>query len=212
MHIHLFKYWISRIVYDLCLHPLSKYKGPLLWSAFRFPSINSMISGDLSHRVKNTHEDHSEVVRVGLASYLLQTRQPGKISIPRDLYNYSGRSLAYLEMRIVLAKDFLEFPYGASEGIGSTNMGQAKNILDLVQTANCLKTQQRTLDISKNRYHVFFEHWEHGCWASLIPFEGAKEHENLSEAIVQKQEVASNVNILLETSNWKPWLASTNKI
>ena len=65
MPINSFKYWVVRIVYNLFLHPLAKYKGPLLWRAFRFPFIYSMISGVLPHHVKNIHENYGEVVRVG---------------------------------------------------------------------------------------------------------------------------------------------------
>lgn len=59
------QYLISRVVYNVFFHPLAKYKGPLLWNAFRFPFVQSMIAGDLPHDIKTFHERYGEIVRVG---------------------------------------------------------------------------------------------------------------------------------------------------
>lgn len=58
-------YLVIRILYNLFFHPLANYPGPILWRAFRFPFIKTMISGELPHRVKSIHEKYGEVVRVG---------------------------------------------------------------------------------------------------------------------------------------------------
>ena len=59
------KYFLSQAVYNLSLHPLAKYKGPLLWRAFRFPFVYSMINGDLPQRVRQFHDQYGGIVRVG---------------------------------------------------------------------------------------------------------------------------------------------------
>ncbi len=55
---------ISRVVYNLFFHPLAKYKGPLLWSAFQFPFVRSMLAGDLPHDVNSFHEQYGNIVRI----------------------------------------------------------------------------------------------------------------------------------------------------
>ncbi|MCJ1393165.1 hypothetical protein MMC18_006037 [Xylographa bjoerkii] len=58
-------YILVYTVYNLFFHPLARFKGPLLWRAFRLPFIATMINGRLPHRVKELHEQYGEVVRVG---------------------------------------------------------------------------------------------------------------------------------------------------
>ena len=65
MDINMLKYLSGRALYNLLFHPLAKYKGPILWRAFRFPFIKSMLSGELPHDIKKLHELYGEVVRVG---------------------------------------------------------------------------------------------------------------------------------------------------
>jgi cytochrome P450 len=50
--------------YNLLFHPLSKYPGPTLWAAFRFPSLYAMLQGDLPYRIKSFHERYGPVVRI----------------------------------------------------------------------------------------------------------------------------------------------------
>ena len=65
MDTNLLKYLSGQVFYNLFFHPLAKYRGPLLWRAFRFPFIKSMLSGQLPHNIKKLHERYGEVVRVG---------------------------------------------------------------------------------------------------------------------------------------------------
>ena len=58
------KYVVARAVYNVHFHPLAKYDGPRLWTAFRFPFIRALVSGTLPHRVKSFHEKYGRVVRV----------------------------------------------------------------------------------------------------------------------------------------------------
>lgn len=46
-------------------HPLSSFKGPLLWRVFRFPFIKALVGGNLPHQVRSLHEKYGPVVRVG---------------------------------------------------------------------------------------------------------------------------------------------------
>ncbi|KAJ5701646.1 cytochrome P450 [Penicillium malachiteum] len=58
-------YLLFQIINNLWLHPLSKYPGPLLWRAFRFPFLLSMVRGNLPHQIKNFHEKYGDIIRVG---------------------------------------------------------------------------------------------------------------------------------------------------
>ncbi|PYH68338.1 cytochrome P450 [Aspergillus vadensis CBS 113365] len=57
-------YLTTLIIYNLYLHPLSNYPGPLLWRAFRFPFIHANISGHLPHRIRELHTQYGDIVRV----------------------------------------------------------------------------------------------------------------------------------------------------
>ncbi|PYH91568.1 cytochrome P450 ClCP1 [Aspergillus ellipticus CBS 707.79] len=57
-------YLSSHVIYNLWLHPLAKYPGPLLWRAFRFPSLLAMMRGEIPHRIQQLHENYGDVVRV----------------------------------------------------------------------------------------------------------------------------------------------------
>lgn len=51
-------------MYNVWLHPLSKYPGPFFWSAFRLPFLSSFIRGRLPHDIKKLHEQYGEIVRL----------------------------------------------------------------------------------------------------------------------------------------------------
>ncbi|KAL2038432.1 hypothetical protein N7G274_008771 [Stereocaulon virgatum] len=57
-------YNVVRVIYNIVLHPLAKYDGPLSWRALRFPFVKTMVSGDLPHRIKRLHEQYGPIVRV----------------------------------------------------------------------------------------------------------------------------------------------------
>ncbi|KAJ6016850.1 hypothetical protein N7451_000229 [Penicillium sp. IBT 35674x] len=81
-------YLVCQTIHNLWLHPLSRYRGPLLWRAFRFPFLISMMRGNLPHRVKSLHKKYGDIVRVA----------PDELSFInpdawRDIYS-KGRSTA----------------------------------------------------------------------------------------------------------------------
>ena len=55
---------IARAVDNVFFHPLPKYEGPVLWTAFRLPFVKALVSGTLPHQVKSLHEKYGQVVRV----------------------------------------------------------------------------------------------------------------------------------------------------
>ena len=58
------QYVFARALYNIFFHPLAKYDGPVLWTAFRFPFIKALVGGTLPHQVKSLHERYGQVVRV----------------------------------------------------------------------------------------------------------------------------------------------------
>jgi hypothetical protein len=51
-------------VYNLTLHPLAKYPGPLLWRISPIPSIVSLLRGRIAFEYKIHHDKYGPVVRV----------------------------------------------------------------------------------------------------------------------------------------------------
>ncbi|KAM7203470.1 Cytochrome P450 [Naviculisporaceae sp. PSN 640] len=57
-------YPITRAIYNVCFHPLSKIPGPILWSASRLPYVRSLIRGNLVHDIQKFHAQYGPIVRV----------------------------------------------------------------------------------------------------------------------------------------------------
>lgn len=51
-------------IYNITLHPLAKYPGPLLWRISPIPSIISLLRGRISFDYKLHHDTYGPVVRV----------------------------------------------------------------------------------------------------------------------------------------------------
>lgn len=51
-------------LYNVFVHPLRSYPGPLLWRSFRFPYVISTQRGDLHNRLKDFHARYGPIVRV----------------------------------------------------------------------------------------------------------------------------------------------------
>ncbi|KAL5372840.1 hypothetical protein PMIN06_012636 [Paraphaeosphaeria minitans] len=51
-------------IYNAFIHPLHRYPGPLLWTAYRFPYVVAIHSGDIHRRLKTLHDKYGPVVRV----------------------------------------------------------------------------------------------------------------------------------------------------
>jgi len=57
-------YVVVTAVYNLTLHPLAKYPGPLLWRISPIPSIVSLLRGRIAFEYKIHHDKYGPVVRV----------------------------------------------------------------------------------------------------------------------------------------------------
>ncbi|KAH7126579.1 benzoate 4-monooxygenase cytochrome-like protein P450 [Dendryphion nanum] len=55
---------LSRVLYNLYLHPLRKYPGPKLWAATRLTWTRSMQSGHFHHDLHKLHSQYGPVVRI----------------------------------------------------------------------------------------------------------------------------------------------------
>ncbi|KAF2656827.1 cytochrome P450 [Lophiostoma macrostomum CBS 122681] len=51
-------------LYNITIHPLRSYPGPLLWRMYRFPYARSLIAGRLPHDFLAIHKKYGPVVRV----------------------------------------------------------------------------------------------------------------------------------------------------
>ncbi len=80
---HMTKYLGSITLYNIYIHPLSRFPGPKLWAASRIPFVLAMRSGSLVHRIRVLHETYGSVVRLA----------PNEVSFIdpqacRDIYGY----------------------------------------------------------------------------------------------------------------------------
>lgn len=54
----------ARLLYNIFLHPLRSYPGPLLWSASRLPWNFYNLQGDLATKILELHQKYGPVVRI----------------------------------------------------------------------------------------------------------------------------------------------------
>jgi hypothetical protein len=57
-------YTFLTIIYNVTLHPLAKYPGPLLWRISPLPSIGSLLRGRIPFDYRVLHDKYGPVVRV----------------------------------------------------------------------------------------------------------------------------------------------------
>lgn len=51
-------------IYNAFIHPLRNYPGPFFWTAYRFPYVIAIHSGDIHRRLKAFHDKYGPVVRI----------------------------------------------------------------------------------------------------------------------------------------------------
>jgi cytochrome P450 len=54
-----------RIFYNLYLHPLRRFPGPIHWASTSLPSAYSLCLGNLVHDIQELHSKYGDIVRVG---------------------------------------------------------------------------------------------------------------------------------------------------
>ncbi|KAH7346072.1 cytochrome P450 [Pyrenochaeta sp. MPI-SDFR-AT-0127] len=79
--------------FNVFVHPLRRYPGPLLWRSFRFPYVISTQRGELHSRLKNFHTQYGPIVRIapGELSYAdaaawkdIYANRPGHLPFQRN--------------------------------------------------------------------------------------------------------------------------------
>ncbi|KXH53894.1 cytochrome P-450 [Colletotrichum salicis] len=55
---------VSRTIYNVYFHPLSRYPGPRLWAASRLPWNTVNLQGNLAWKIRELHEKYGPVVRI----------------------------------------------------------------------------------------------------------------------------------------------------
>lgn len=55
---------LSSIIYNLYLHPLSKFPGPRAWSASRIPFVYNLLRGTLIRRQRELHDQYGPIFRM----------------------------------------------------------------------------------------------------------------------------------------------------
>jgi cytochrome P450 len=76
-------YVIAHTIYNLYLHPLSKFPGPFLHRASRLPHIYRNVSGTLTRDVLAFHERYGNVVRIAPNELAFSSAQAWK-----DIYGH----------------------------------------------------------------------------------------------------------------------------
>lgn len=81
-------YAASSIIYNLYLHPLSRFPGPRLWQCSYIPRFKAAVCGELEASIKAFHEHYGAVVRYS----------PGELSFTtpaawRDIYGFREHAL-----------------------------------------------------------------------------------------------------------------------
>lgn len=86
-------YSLCVAVYNVTLHPLAQYPGPLLAGAFKFPYLWSLFKGSSTRETKLLHDKYGGAVRVAPDHLSFNTAQafrdiygtrPGKKQLPKD--------------------------------------------------------------------------------------------------------------------------------
>jgi cytochrome P450 len=107
-------YCTSVIVYNVFFHPLSSYRGPLLWRASSYPWKLALLRGTLHHDLMRFHQSYGDAVRI----------KPDEISYAnaqawRDIH-------AHVAGRPEFLKDPIRLPL-APNGVMSILVADTKN-------------------------------------------------------------------------------------
>ncbi|KAF2787551.1 cytochrome P450 [Melanomma pulvis-pyrius CBS 109.77] len=83
-------YLVGTWLYNLYLHPLAKYPGPVFWRASRLGYMKSLWSGWLHRDVKDLHRQYGDIIRIA----------PNELSFARtdafhDIYSNRGAAPAF---------------------------------------------------------------------------------------------------------------------
>ncbi|RFU77593.1 cytochrome p450 [Trichoderma arundinaceum] len=133
-------YVLSRIIYNLCFHALSKYPGPVANRVSILPKVYHLISGSLPYHVTELHQRYGPVVRIA----------PNELAFtdPRAWRDIYARKL--IEGRYELAHDmaFYKPTNQPHDSILSSNRQEHDNIRKLLSPGfsdRAMKAQEPTI-------------------------------------------------------------------
>lgn len=105
---------MSYAIYNLYLHPLRNYPGPVLWRAFGLPRTLSGARGNLPFDVLAIHKQYGTVVRIApndlafaepQAWQDIYGLQPGRVQNRKDRFMYPVTSDGGAEQHIIFGSD-----------------------------------------------------------------------------------------------------------
>jgi cytochrome P450 len=144
-------------LYNVFLHPLRRFPGPTLWSAYWIPYTWSNIQGRLSFRILEFHRQYGPVVRIA-PNHLVFTdakawdaiygMQPGRVQNKKDHFNYAPLQPGW-ESKIVYANDTVHSRLRRLYGPAFTPKAIEEQSGMLMKYANLLVSQLKNA-VAKN--------------------------------------------------------------
>ncbi|KFA70077.1 Atr14 [Stachybotrys chlorohalonatus IBT 40285] len=86
-------YSVVSMIYNITLHPLASFPGPVFWGASRWPSIWRLFKGRLVHDVHALHGQYGHVVRIAPNELAFSSAQAWK-----DIYGHKRGNNSMEEM------------------------------------------------------------------------------------------------------------------
>ena len=158
---------MATIFYNLYLHPLAKYPGPLLWKCSRFFFCRSLSQGNLVHDTKRLHDKFGKIVRLA----------PNEVSFIdagawRDIYGHRAGHEEFIKNPVWTSKA----PNGVYPIIDAPqeDHDRQRKILNYAFSAKALKAQEPILQeytsilISKLRLNGISEMRD---WFTYVSFD-----------------------------------------
>lgn len=140
---------VLRGIYNVYFHPLARYPGPKLWTAYRLPYVVNNIQGQLPFRVREFHRKYGDVVRIAPDELAfahpdawndIYGMQNGRLQNPKDFMVYPPRIPGY-ESNIVHANDTVHARLRRIYGPAFTPKAVEEQAGMLMKYANLLVTQ-----------------------------------------------------------------------
>lgn len=128
-------YLLWTILYNLYIHPLSKYPGPKLAACMDLPNLYWTSTGQYHYKLKELHDKYGDVVRVGPHTLVYRTPQAWK-----DIYSHRKYgSHTYLKD----PKFYLPGPRGPSIlNAGDADHSRTRRLLSHAFSEKALRDQE----------------------------------------------------------------------
>jgi cytochrome P450 len=141
------------ILYNVYLHPLSKYPGPFWSAATHIPRVRVLLSGQLSYHVLELHEKYGDVVRIGPNELSYNNANAWK-----DIYGFK-------QGHAQLPKDpnFYTSPPGGAHSIITTDVAGHSRMRRLVAHAFSEKALREQEPLMKGYMDLFIQRLHENC-------------------------------------------------